>query len=282
MLWQPSPERIRSANLTRFMGQVGEDWGVAVSDYAALHAFSLNEPQKFWHSMIDFAGLVAETWGTRALVDEDKMPGAVWFPDAKLNFAENLLNLKGSDEAIVFRGENRVEKRISHAELHALVSRTQQALARAGVTAGDRVAAFMPNMPETVICMLAAVSLGAVWSSCSPDFGVQGVLDRFGQIEPKVLIACDGYYYNGKELDCLAKVGEIAARLPSLLRTVIVPYLNAKPDASRTANALCYPDFIAGLEAKPIVYTRLAFNHPVYIMYSSGTTGSSISRPAVG
>jgi acetoacetyl-CoA synthetase len=255
------------------MDQVSEDWRVDVSDYAKLHAFSLNEPDKFWHSMIDFAGLVAETWGTRDLVDGDKMPGAVWFPGAKLNFAENLLHLKGSDEAIVFRGEDKVERRVSYAELRALVSRTQQALARAGVVAGDRVAAFVPNMPETVICMLAATSLGAVWSSCSPDFGVQGVLDRFGQIEPKVLIACDGYYYNGKALDCRAKVAEIAATLPSVKRTVIVPYLDAKPDVSSIAGALSFPDFIAGLEAKPIAYTRLAFNHPVFIMYSSGTTG---------
>ena len=273
LLWQPSPERVRGANLTRFMDQVGDDWRVAVSDYASLHAFSLNEPQKFWQSMIDFAGLVAETWGMRPLVDDDKMPGAVWFPDAKLNFAENLLNLKGSDEAMVFRGEDKVETRVSHAELHALVSRTQQALVRAGVGVGDRVAAVMPNMPETVICMLATVSLGAIWSSCSPDFGVQGVLDRFGQIEPTVLIASDGYYYNGKELDCLAKVAEIAHALPSVARTVIVPYASAKPYVSRIANALTYADFIAALEAKPITYARLPFNHPVYIMYSSGTTG---------
>ena len=272
-LWQPTAVQVRAANLTRFMDQVGEDWRVNVDSYAALHAFSLAEPAKFWQSVIDFCGLVAESWGTRPLVDADKMPGATWFPDAKLNFAENLLNLRGSDEAMVFRGEDRVETRLSHAELHALVSRTQQALARAGVGVGDRVAAFMPNMPETIVCMLAAVSLGAIWSSCSPDFGVQGVLDRFGQIEPKVLIACDGYYYNGKELDTRAKVAEIAAQLPSLKRTVIVPYLNARPDVSSIANALSFGDFIAALEAKPISYARLPFNHPLYIMYSSGTTG---------
>ncbi len=273
LLWQPSPAQVRGANLTRFMDQVGDDWRVDVSGCAKLHAFSLREPEKFWQSLIDFAGLVAATWGTRALVDADKMPGATWFPEARLNFAENLLNLRGSDEAMVFRGEDKVEKRVSHAELHALVSRTQQALARAGVVAGDRVAAVMPNMPETIICMLAATSLGAIWSSCSPDFGVQGVLDRFGQIEPKILIACDGYYYNGKELDCRAKIAEITQALPSVARTVIVPYVNARPDVSGIAHALTYPDFIAGLEAKPIAYTRLPFNHPVYIMYSSGTTG---------
>jgi acetoacetyl-CoA synthetase len=272
-LWQPSQAQIRSANLTRFMAQVGDDWSVTIADYDALHAFSLAEPDKFWHSVIDFCGLVAESWGLRALVDGDKMPGAVWFPDAKLNFAENLLNLRGSDEAMVFRGEDRVTTRFTHAELHALVSRTQQALAHVGVGPGDRVAAVMPNMPETIICMLAAVSLGAIWSSCSPDFGVQGVLDRFGQIEPKVLIACDGYFYGGKELDTRDKVARIAAQLPSLKRTVIVPYLNAKPDVASIASALTFPDFIAGREAKPIAYARMPFNHPLYIMFSSGTTG---------
>ena len=272
-LWTPTPAQIRAANLTRFMEQVGDDWSVTVSDYDSLHAFSLAEPEKFWQSVIDFSGLVAETWGTRPLVDKHKMPGAVWFPDARLNFAENLLHPRGSDEAIVFRGEDRVNRRVSHTELHALVSRTAQALARVGVSSGDRVAAFMPNMPETVICMLAAVSLGAVWSSCSPDFGIQGVLDRFGQIEPTVLIACDGYYYNGKELDTLAKIAEIAAKLPSLKRTVIVPYVSARPDVLHIPGAVNFPDFIAGIEAKPLSFARLPFNHPLFIMYSSGTTG---------
>ncbi len=273
-LWTPTPAQKRGANLTRFMDQVGDDWSVTVSDYDSLHAFSLAEPEKFWQSVVDFAGLVAETWGTRPLVDGNKMPGAVWFPDARLNFAENLLHLRGSDEAIVFRGEDRVKKRVSYTELHAQVSRTAQALARAGIVPGDRVAAFMPNMPETVICMLAAVSLGAVWSSCSPDFGVQGVLDRFGQIEPKVLIACDGYYYNGKELDTLGKVGEIAAKLPSVTRTVIVPYVSARPDVLHIPGAVSLPDFVAVLEAKPLAFARLPFNHPLFIMYSSGTTGA--------
>jgi acetoacetyl-CoA synthetase len=273
-LWQPSEARKRAAHLTRFFEQVGDDWSVTIHDYDALHAFSIKEKAKFWHSLIDYAGLVAETWGLRPLINENAMPGAVWFPDAKLNFAENLLRLRGSDEAMVFRGEDRVKKRVTHAELHATVSKLQQSLIAAGVKPGDRIGAFMPNMPETVIGMLAATSIGAVWSSCSPDFGVQGVLDRFGQIEPKVLIACDGYFYGGKEIDTLERVGEIAQHLPSVERVVIVPYLRAAPDVRRIKHAVTLPDFIAGREAKDVAYTRLPFNHPVYIMYSSGTTGA--------
>ncbi len=273
-LWQPSEARKRAANLTRFMEQVGDDWSVTIRDYAALHDFSIREKAKFWQSLIEFAGLVAETWGLRPLINEGAMLGAVWFPDARLNFAENLLRLRGSDEAIVFRGEDRVKTRLSHTELHATVSKLQQALIAAGVKPGDRIGAFMPNMPETVIGMLAATSIGAVWSSCSPDFGVQGVLDRFGQIEPKVLLACDGYFYSGKEIDTLDRVGEIAAQLPSVERVVIVPYLRAQPDVRRIRHAVTLRDFIAGREVKEVAYTRLPFNHPVYIMYSSGTTGA--------
>ena len=272
-LWQPSEARKNSSNLARFMEQVGDDWSVAIADYDALRAFSLAEPQKFWQSVIDFGGLVAETWGTRVLEGADKMPGAAWFPDARLNFAENLLHLRGSDEAMVFRGEDKVQRRVSHAELHAMVSRLAQALVRAGIEPGDRVAAYLPNMPEAVIAMLAAASIGAVWSSCSPDFGVQGVLDRFGQIAPKVLIACDGYFYNGKKLDSLDKVADIVRALPTLQRTVIVPYVGERPDVTRIPNALTLRDFVAGMEAKPLAFARLPFNHPLYIMYSSGTTG---------
>ena len=272
-LWEPSEARKRAANLTRFLEQVGDDWSITLHDYAALHDFSIKEKAKFWHSLIDFAGLVAETWGLRPLVNDTLMPGAVWFPDARLNFAENLLRMRASDEAIVFRGEDRVKKRLSHAELHATVSKLQQALVAAGVQPGDRIGAFMPNVPETVIGMLAATSIGAVWSSCSPDFGLQGVLDRFGQIAPKVLIACDGYFYAGKEIDTLGRVAEIVQHLPSVERVVIVPYLRAAPDVALIKHAVTLRDFIAGREAKDIAYTRLPFNHPVYIMYSSGTTG---------
>ena len=273
-LWQPSEERIRQTNMVRFMEDVEEDWNVDIRDYAELYRFSIEEKEKFWTSLKDYAGIIAETWGADVLVDGDKMPGARWFPDARLNFAENLLRRRDDADALVFWGEDRVRRRITHAGLHDRVSRLAQALVAAGVEAGDRVAAYLPNMPETVAAMLAASSIGAIWSSCSPDFGVQGVVDRFGQIEPKVLFAADGYYYNGKSHDCLGKLAEILNRMPPVARTVIVPYTRAAPPLENLPGAVMLDDFIAGFDAGEIAFKRLPFNHPLYIMYSSGTTGA--------
>ena len=213
------------------------------------------------------------------IVDKDKMPGARFYPDVRLNFAENLLrnapDLAGaSGDAIVFWGEDKVKRRLSHADLYETVSRLQQALRAAGVGEGDRVAGFLPNLPETVMAMLAATSLGAIWSSCSPDFGVQGVLDRFGQIEPKVLFVPDGYYYNGKALDSLARVAEFSKELPSVERIVVCPYLAEKPDlAPLDGRAVRLEEFIAPYGVHEIQFTRVPFNSPLYIMFSSGTTG---------
>ena len=273
-LWQPSEDRIRQTNMVRFMEDVEEDWNVDIRDYAELYRFSIEEKEKFWTSLKDYAGIIAETWGTDVLVDAGKMPGARWFPDARLNFAENLLRRRDDTDALVFWGEDRVRRRISHSGLYDQVSRLAQALTAAGVGAGDRVAAYLPNMPETVAAMLAASSIGAIWSSCSPDFGVQGVVDRFGQIEPKVLFAADGYYYNGKSHDCLGKLAEILDRVPPVARTVIVPYMRAAPPLDGLPGAVMLDDFIAGFDAGEIAFRRLPFNHPLYIMYSSGTTGA--------
>ena len=273
-LWQPSEDRIAQTNMVRFMEDVEEDWNVDIRDYAELYRFSIEEKEKFWTSLKDYAGIIAETWGADVLVDADKMPGARWFPDARLNFAENLMRRRDDADALVFWGEDRVRRRITHAGLHDQVSRLAQALAAAGVEAGDRVAAYLPNMPETVAAMLAASSIGAIWSSCSPDFGVQGVVDRFGQIEPKVLFAADGYYYNGKSHDCLGKLAEILNRVPPVARTVIVPYMRAAPPLDGLPGAVMLDDFIAGFDAGEIAFRRLPFNHPLYIMYSSGTTGA--------
>ncbi len=273
-LWQPSGDRIRQTNMVRFMEDVEEDWNVTIRDYAELYRFSIEEKEKFWTSLKDYAQIIAETWGADVLVDGDRMPGARWFPDARLNFAENLLRRRDDADALVFWGEDRVRRRITHAGLHDQVSRLAQALAAAGVEAGDRVAAYLPNMPETVAAMLAASSIGAVWSSCSPDFGVQGVVDRFGQIEPKVLFAADGYYYNGKSHDCLGKLAEILERLPPVAWTVIVPYMRAAPPLDGLPGAVMLDDFIAGFDAGEIAFERLPFNHPLYILYSSGTTGA--------
>ena len=272
-LWQPSPERIAEANLTAFMGKAGKDHGAKVTDYAELHDWSVREMEAFWPALWDFCGLIAETRGGRVLVDGDRMPGARFFPDARLNYAENLLRGSGPGTAIAFWGEDKVKRRLSFDALNALVSRLQQVLVDLGVGEGDRIAGFMPNMPETVAAMLAATSLGAVWSSCSPDFGVQGVLDRFGQIEPKVLFCPDGYYYNGKTIDSLARVAEFSAALPTLERIIVCPYLSDQPDVSGLEKGVVLSDAIVGKEARPIEFTRVSFNSPLYIMYSSGTTG---------
>jgi acetoacetyl-CoA synthetase len=272
-LWTPSAERIAAALVSDFMREVNERHGLELGDYAGLHRWSVDHLEQFWTAVWDFGGVIAETRGERVLVDGDKMPGARFFPDARLNFAENLLRTNDDSDAIVFRGEDRVRRRLTRRELNDAVSRVQQALTASGVGVGDRVAAFMPNMPETVIAMLAAASLGATFTSCSPDFGIQGVLDRFGQVEPKVLFCCDGYYYNGKVVETLPRIAQIVAQLPSLVRVAVVPYISEAPDVSAVQRALRLADFLAPFAARAVEYRRLPFNHPLYILYSSGTTG---------
>ena len=273
-LWEPNPATVGDTRMAQFMQQMGR------SRYADLWQWSVDQPEAFWSKIWDFCGAVGDK-GNVVLVDGDRMPGARWFPEARLNYAENLLQKRDASEALVFWGENKVKRRMSRAELYDQVACFQQFLIAAGVGEGDRVAGYLPNLPETLIAMLAATSLGAVWSSASPDFGVQGVLDRFGQIEPKVLICVDGYWYNGKPVDCLEKNAEIVAQMPSLLKVVVVPYLSAAPEIAPIANAICWSDIARtiGLTAatvdtkKEVIFKRLAFNHPLFIMFSSGTTG---------
>jgi acetoacetyl-CoA synthetase len=279
-LWTPSPERIAGANITAFTKLVNGRHKLALDGYGALYQWSIEHLEDFWVALWDFGGVIAEARGERVLIDRDKMPGARFFPDAKLNFAENLLRRRDEADAIVFWGEDKVRRRLSFGELHDAVSRTAQALAASGVQPGDRVAAFMPNMPETVIAMLATASLGATFTSCSPDFGEQGVLDRFGQVEPTVLFACDGYWYNAKAVETLPRIAAIASQLPSVKRVVVIPYLHdgifeaGRPlDVAAVPNAMAMADFIAPFAARDIAYARMPFNHPLYIMYSSGTTG---------
>ncbi len=272
-MWQPSPERIQATNLTRFMTGLAERSGRVFDDYHDLYAWSVEDLEGFWEAVWDFCGVIHEGAREPVLVDGDKMPGARFYPEVRLNFAENLLRRRDGHDAIVFWGEDKVRRRLSYAELHDLVARTAAALAGLGVGEGDRVAGFMPNMPETVVAMLATASLGAIWSSCSPDFGVQGVLDRFGQIEPKVLFCPDGYYYNGKVIDSLERVRAFAPRLASLKRIVVVSYLAEKPNLTGLDKSVAFADFIAPHEAGEIAYCRVPFNQPLYIMYSSGTTG---------
>ena len=273
ILWKPSKERIARSNINAFIKVANKRWQAGISDSQALYAWSIAQPEQFWVAVWEFCGVIAQTRGERVLIDGDKMPGAQWFPDAKLNFAENLLRRRDDADALVFWGEDKVRRRMSFAEVHDAVSRTAQAMSALGIKPGDRVAAFMPNMPETIIFMLAATSLGAIWSSCSPDFGAQGVLDRFGQIEPAILFAVEGYYYNGKHIDTLPRIADIARQLPSLKRTVIVSYTRERPGIGTIPKAQHLGDFVADYVGRPIAFKRLPFNHPLYILYSSGTTG---------
>ncbi len=271
-LWQPTEKRIHDSNLVAFMAAVERDWGVTTEDYPSLYRWSVAESEQFWQSLWRFAGVIGEP-GETVLAAADQMPGARWFPQARLNFAENLLRRRDEAQAVVFWGEDKTQRSLSHGQLYDQVSRLAQALRDAGVRPGDRVAGFLPNMPEALIAMLAAASLGAVWSSCSPDFGVRGVLDRFGQIEPTVLFAVEGYYYNGKAHDCLAKLKEISAGLPTLRRLVVVSYTRTEPPLDGIANALHWEDFVRPYEPGSLSFAPLSFDHPLYIMFSSGTTG---------
>ena len=265
-LWQPDPARQAATRMAALMQAQGK------ASYDELWQWSVSEPAAFWSTVWDFCGAVGEK-GRQILVDREKMPGARWFPDAQVNYAENLLARRGEGEALVFWGEDKVKRRWTHAQLYREVARIQRCLIEAGVQAGDRVAGYLPNLPETLAAMLAATALGAIWSSASPDFGVQGVLDRFGQIEPKVLICVDGYWYNGKPVDCLEKNAEVVARMPSLVRTVVVPYLAEQPAIDGIANALSWSDLPTVDAASEVIFKRLAFDHPLFIMFSSGTTG---------
>ena len=272
-LWTPTREQIETAKITELRRAVSAQWQVDLPDSTALWRFSVDEREKFWRTIIDFCDLKGETWGERDSVDVDKLPGAKWFPDARFNFAENLLKRRDDGEALVFWGEDKVRRRMTFAELYDAVSQLAQALHTEGVEPGDRVVGYMPNTPEAIISMLAAASLGATWSSCSPDFGLQGVLDRFGQIEPKVLIACDGYFYNGKTHDIRKKTADLVSEVPSIQRVVIVPYASIEPDISGIRDAVDLTDFVGNFTPADIQFAQMPFSHPLYILYSSGTTG---------
>ena len=274
LLWQPSPERVEKSQLTAFIRAANQRFGAAVDDFASLRQWSVAAAPAFWRLVWEFCGIIGDGPGSTVVDDIRKMPGARWFPEARLNFAENLLRRDDDGDAIVFWGEDKVKRRLSFAELHALVSRLQQALAAAGVGVGDRVAGYLPNMPEAVAFMLATSSLGAIWSSASPDFGVQGVLDRFGQIAPKVLVSADGYFYSGKAHDSLEKLAAIVPGIASVTTVVVVAYTAERADLSAVPQAVHLADFIAPFAARPVTFIRLAFDHPLYIMYSSGTTGA--------
>ena len=272
-LWSPSPERVAASQVMSFMGEVSRRHGVTLGNYRDLHAWSVAHRDLFWDLAWDIFEVIGEK-GAHRVMDGDRMPGAQFFPDAKLNFAQNLLRRSDDAPAMIFRGEDKARWQLSWAELNALVSRLQQALKAAGIGPGDRVAAMLPNLPETIAAMLAVASIGAIWPPCPPDFGERGVLDRFGQIEPKAFIAVDGYWYNGKPVRIVDKLKPIVDQLPSAATVVIVPYLKeADAVAKALPRAVTLDAFIAPFAAKPVTYEQLPFNHPLYILYSSGTTG---------
>jgi acetoacetyl-CoA synthetase len=272
-LWQPSEEAIEQAQLTQFARHAVRKYRLELNTYADFYQWTVGNPEQFWSEVWEWCGVRASRKGSTVLVDGDKMPGARWFPEARLNLAENLLRRGDRGDAFVFWDERGPQRRVSYSDLTSDVSRAAQALAQLGLRAGDRAAAFIPNLPEAGMLALAALSHGIVWSSCSPDFGVDGVIDRFGQIEPKVLFVADGYLYSGKRHDVLERVREIAERLPSLRKVVVVPYLEARPDIADLPKAVLLEEWLRRHMPGDIAWAQLPFDHPVYILFTSGTTG---------
>ena len=268
VVWIPSQDQILNSNLKKFTEFVEENTGKHFKSYDELHHFSISNPE-FWRFIIEFFKVEGEWNGP--VYEGENIFSAKWFPQSKLNFAENMLKNRSDNEALIFRCEDRISETLSFAELYNQVSKTAQHLKELGVTKGDRVAGFLPNFAGSIVAMLATASVGAIWSSCSPDFGEQGVIDRFGQIEPKVLFCVDGYFYNGKTHNCLDKIKSFTARLPSLKQVVIFDYASLSNIIIN--NSISYQEILENYEAIEIGFERVGFDHPLYIMYSSGTTG---------
>jgi len=273
LLWEPSEQRIQSSNMYRFMQHVNRRFGKTFEEYPSLYAWSVQNIPDFWAAFWEFSDVIASEPYREVIDDLSKMPGAKWFSGARLNFAENLLRFRDDHTALIFKSEGRKTIRWTYRRLYEETAALAAALKRVGVAPGDRVVGFMPNMPQTTAAMLAAVSLGAVWSSCSPDFGIKGVLDRFGQIKPKVLFTADGYPFKGKTFDSLGRVAEILKDLPSTRQVVVVPYTQDRPDIGAVPRAVLYDDFKEASPPPEMEFAQLPFDHPLYIMYSSGTTG---------
>lgn len=267
-LWSPSSERIEKSQLQAFIRTLPE--ALHSSSYEELHRWSVTNPELFWRAVWDFVGIKASKKGSQVLSTPTAMPGATWFKDARLNFAENLLRYDDDQNALIFRSEDKVRRTLTYRQLKSEVSKVASFLKSSGVVAGDRVAGYMPNMPETIIAMLAATSLGAIWSSCSPDFGVAGVVDRLGQITPKVLVVADGYFFKGEALSYLDKTAEILKQIPSIQKVLVASLIGNKPVLSNIPNGIHWSSLP---ESETLIFEQLPFNHPLYIMYSSGTTG---------
>ena len=272
-LWIPSGDQVKNANMMRFIEFVNRGYGKKFRTYRELYQWSVDSIPDFWAALWDFAEVKASKKYDQVVDDLKKFPGARWFVGAKLNFAENLLRYRDDRLAFIFRGENVKSAEMTYAELYATVARLAKSLREMGVVPGDRVAGYMPNLIETAIAMLAATSIGAVWSSCATDIGAGAALDRLGQIEPKVLFTVDGYFYKGKAFSSLGNAAEVAKAIPSLKKVVVVSYTGYKPDLKDIPNAVHYEDFLAMEREPSIEFEQLPADHPVFIMFSSGTTG---------
>ena len=277
LLWAPSVARLTQSRLRDFMGYLETQGEGSLDDYYTLHQFSVTHRERFWSALWDYTDIVAERKGAVIAENSDTFPcqpdaGVRWFPEARLNFAENLLRYRDDRPALISRLENGQRRIVTYKQLYANVAALAASLRALGVGPGDRVAGFMPNVIETVEAMLATTSLGAIWSSCSPDFGINGVLDRFGQIRPKVLFAADGYFYNGKVCDSLERLAAISEAIDTLEQVVVIPVVSEKPDCSGLSKAVLWQDFLDPSTTE-IDFAQLPFDHPLFIMYSSGTTG---------
>ena len=273
IMWQPTSDQVHLTQMDQFRRIVNKKFNLQIDSYENLHDWSVNNIRQFWEEMWGYGDIIYSEPYKEAVDDLTKMPGAKWFSGARLNYAENLLRFRDNKIALVFQREDQQVRSLTYAELYYAIARMAHALREAGVVPGDRVAGFMPNMPEAVIAMLATASIGAIWSSSSPDFGIKGVLDRFSQIKPKVLFAANGYVYNGKMFNSLEKLEGILNELPGVEKVVVVPYTEERADISTIHNGIHYEDFISAVDVPELVFEQLPFDHPLYIMYSSGTTG---------
>jgi len=271
LMWRPSEQRIRQTNMYDFMQYVNDKYGREFDEYHQLWEWSINNISSLWESLWDYLDIIHSAPYRKVIIGEDRMPGAEWFPGASLNFAENLLRYRDGRPAIISRNEKGETREITYRDLYGRVAGLARSMRDMGITRGDRVVGFMPNIPETIIAMLASASIGALWSSCSPDFGIQGVLDRFGQIEPRLIFTADGYTYKGRKFNSLEEISSILKKLPSIEKVVVVPFTEEEPEISGIGNAVMWNDYIS--DSTEIDFEQLPFQHPLYIMYSSGTTG---------
>lgn len=273
ILWKPTKKQIKESQMTDFTNFVNESYQLSLQNYEELHTWSVQNIADFWKSFWDYSQVIHSGDIKEVVNDSSKMPGTNWFTGVKLNFAENLLKYRDDKVAIIYKGEGRKPQSLNYKQLYNEVQKLTSAMRKVGIKSGDRVVGFLPNMPIAIIAMLATASIGAIWSSCSPDFGIKGVLDRFKQIKPKLLFAVDGYYYNGKQFNYLDKVKQIAEQLPTVEHVIINPYLSNMVDVYDILKGIQYQEFVNFSIHENLTFGQLPFNHPLYIMYSSGTTG---------